>query len=277
MMHAPLLVGGAGGRVASGKDESLMAMTLAVDGWCRGVTVQFPWLLSCHESSDVCMGLDWKASVQEWLIGLRVALLCWHCQLLKTSTYMFQLWAYKLLRSVKKLRFYMKCVSRKELDLELLRRPDYDSLRACDSDSPVSEVDVGTTDFNETAMDEVATDLEFLETTQNCAQVVYLSREDLLQSHPWTPIVLLPLFHVTRLKFSIATGIDGILFAPDGIGSDNDWDTVLACKSCSSAPKKNKIPRLALANYNFLGPISLELQELTVMEEAMIARCRAQC
>jgi hypothetical protein len=39
---------------------------------------------------------------------------------------------------------------------------------------------------------------------------------------------------------------------------------LLACKTCSSSLKQGKIP-------------SLSLEELTVIEEAIIARCRAKC
>jgi hypothetical protein len=38
-----------------------------------------------------------------------------------------------------------------------------------------------------------------------------------------------------------------------------------------------KVPRLALANYNFLAPVPPELTDLTVILEAMIARCRDKC
>ena len=34
---------------------------------------------------------------------------------------------------------------------------------------------------------------------------------------------------------------------------------------------------MAIANQNFLGPVPSELEDLTVIEEAMIARCRAKC
>ncbi|KAJ6537989.1 hypothetical protein B0H19DRAFT_962042, partial [Mycena capillaripes] len=46
---------------------------------------------------------------------------------------------------------------------------------------------------------------------------------------------------------------------------------------CSSSLKHGKTPSLALANYNYLGQVPLELQELAVTEETMIARCRAKC
>jgi len=68
------------------------------------------------------------------------------------------------------------------------------------------------------------------------------------------------------------------LIDPDGIGSDDAGNPVLLpCKNCCSFLKRGKVPRLALANYNFLGPVPPELTNLTVIEEAMIARCRAKC
>ncbi|KAJ7715906.1 hypothetical protein DFH07DRAFT_762641 [Mycena maculata] len=68
------------------------------------------------------------------------------------------------------------------------------------------------------------------------------------------------------------------LIDPDGIGSDEAGNPVLlTCKHCYSFLKHGKVPRLALANYNFLGTVPPELHNLTVIEEAMIARCRAKC
>ncbi|KAJ7620674.1 hypothetical protein B0H17DRAFT_894390, partial [Mycena rosella] len=49
------------------------------------------------------------------------------------------------------------------------------------------------------------------------------------------------------------------------------------CCRCSNALKNGKVPSLAVANHNYLGPVPAELQSLTVVEEAMIALCRAKC
>jgi len=49
------------------------------------------------------------------------------------------------------------------------------------------------------------------------------------------------------------------------------------CKPCFSSLKGNKVPALSIANYNFLGVVPNELKDLTVVEEAMIARCRSKC
>jgi hypothetical protein len=45
----------------------------------------------------------------------------------------------------------------------------------------------------------------------------------------------------------------------------------------SFIPEKKKIPALSLANRTFLGAVPSELKDLTVIEEAMIARCRSKC
>lgn len=66
----------------------------------------------------------------------------------------------------------------------------------------------------------------------------------------------------------------GALVDPDGIESGDTGEPVLAvCKDCHPFLKRGKVPRLAIANYNFLGPVPDELDGLTVVEEAMIARC----
>jgi hypothetical protein len=49
------------------------------------------------------------------------------------------------------------------------------------------------------------------------------------------------------------------------------------CSECESSLKNGKLPPLSLANKTFLGPVPEELKNLTVIEEAMIARCRSKC
>jgi hypothetical protein len=76
--------------------------------------------------------------------------------------------------------------------------------------------------------------------------------------------------------------VDGILkdilLDPAGVVSDETGRiTLLLCKTCLSSLQKNKIPPLSLANRTYLGPVPNELKDLTVVEEAMIARCRAKC
>jgi hypothetical protein len=57
----------------------------------------------------------------------------------------------------------------------------------------------------------------------------------------------------------------------------NNESQLLLCKECHRNLAKSKIPPLSLANYNYLGDIPDVLKDLTVVEEAMIARCRAKC
>ncbi|KAJ7865848.1 hypothetical protein B0H13DRAFT_1636891, partial [Mycena leptocephala] len=70
-----------------------------------------------------------------------------------------------------------------------------------------------------------------------------------------------------------------LLLDPDGVSFSNDGDSpVLSlCKSCHSYLKRKKMPALSLANRTFLGAVPSELKDLTVIEEAMIARCRSKC
>ncbi|KAJ6521634.1 hypothetical protein DFH09DRAFT_1097619 [Mycena vulgaris] len=52
---------------------------------------------------------------------------------------------------------------------------------------------------------------------------------------------------------------------------------LVCCPECRSALKGNRVPPRAVANYNYLGPVPPELAGLTVVEEALIALCRAKC
>jgi hypothetical protein len=49
------------------------------------------------------------------------------------------------------------------------------------------------------------------------------------------------------------------------------------CKTCKSSIKSGHVPPLSLANHMVLGDVPAELNDLTVVEEAMIAKCRAKC
>ena len=68
---------------------------------------------------------------------------------------------------------------------------------------------------------------------------------------------------------------------PDGVIVDSasgvNGIQLLLCKQCFSTVKRKKIPALSLANSMYLGPVPSELKDLTPIEEAMIARCRAKC
>jgi hypothetical protein len=74
-----------------------------------------------------------------------------------------------------------------------------------------------------------------------------------------------------------------LLIDPECIEQDPDLmeDVLVACKVCRreliSGKAKQKPPRCAMANKNYLGPVPPELRDLSVVEEAMIARCRAKC
>ena len=65
---------------------------------------------------------------------------------------------------------------------------------------------------------------------------------------------------------------------PEGIKQDEEGHMQLQlCKTCYNSLRKRKTPPLSLANGTYLGPIPSELSDLTPVEEAMIARCRAKC
>ncbi|KAJ6500221.1 hypothetical protein C8R47DRAFT_1068440 [Mycena vitilis] len=52
-------------------DQSRTRFALTVNGGPRGsFTAALPCFISPHVAVDICLGLDWKASVREWLIGL---------------------------------------------------------------------------------------------------------------------------------------------------------------------------------------------------------------
>lgn len=70
-----------------------------------------------------------------------------------------------------------------------------------------------------------------------------------------------------------------LLLDPAGVSFPNDGRpaTLSICKTCYSDLKKKRMPALSLANRTFLGPVPPELENLTVIEEAMIARCRSKC
>ncbi|KAJ7802457.1 hypothetical protein B0H13DRAFT_1574298, partial [Mycena leptocephala] len=65
---------------------------------------------------------------------------------------------------------------------------------------------------------------------------------------------------------------DGVSFPTDG-----SPPSLSLYKSCHSALKTKKLPALALANKTFLGSVPSGLRNLTIIEEAMIARCRSKC
>ncbi|KAJ7476628.1 hypothetical protein FB451DRAFT_1460888 [Mycena latifolia] len=77
----------------------------------------------------------------------------------------------------------------------------------------------------------------------------------------------------------VNTPYSDLLLDRSCIESDPEtFDPVLVCcKLCRSALKGNRVPPKAVANYNYIGPVPVELAELSVIEEAMVALCRAKC
>ena len=57
--------------------------------------------------------------------------------------------------------------------------------------------------------------------------------------------------------------------------SDGDI-TLELCSSCARGLQRQSLPKHALANRLYVGPVPVELQDLTMVEESMIARARAK-
>ena len=69
-----------------------------------------------------------------------------------------------------------------------------------------------------------------------------------------------------------------VLLVPEGVSQQSNNNCLLTlCRTCYNSVKREEVPPMALANRMFIGDIPPELRDLTVVEEAMIARCRAQC
>lgn len=78
-------------------------------------------------------------------------------------------------------------------------------------------------------------------------------------------------FHANHLLADVLVDSKGVTTTTSGLVS------MSLCKHCCYSLKRGKTPALALANHNFLGETPSELKDLTVVEEAMIARCRSKC
>ncbi|KAJ7590290.1 hypothetical protein C8J56DRAFT_1048455 [Mycena floridula] len=96
---------------------------------------------------------------------------------------------------------------------------------------------------------------------------------DLKSSEKWWDCELPP------PPLSCADGpLKDLLLDHAGVMYDHDGVPYLAlCKTCRNAYRRKDIPPLALSNRMSLGAVPPELQGLTSIEEAMIARCRAKC
>ena len=69
----------------------------------------------------------------------------------------------------------------------------------------------------------------------------------------------------------------GALVDPAGVHRNEDGSlSLLLCPPCGSALARKKLPRFALANLNFIGDVPPELKDLTLVEEILVARCRAK-
>ena len=74
------------------------------------------------------------------------------------------------------------------------------------------------------------------------------------------------------------TPLANCMINPEGIEQDDKGRTLLQlCKTCYYSLCNGNTPPLSLANGTYLGPVPSELSDLTPIEEAMIARCRAKC
>ncbi|KAJ8473599.1 hypothetical protein ONZ45_g16233 [Pleurotus djamor] len=60
-------------------------------------------------------------------------------------------------------------------------------------------------------------------------------------------------------------------------GTDFDGIQMDVCLSCYKHLSVNRLPACALANGNIVGAVPQELQQLSMVEEAMIALCRTKC
>ncbi|KAF8997209.1 hypothetical protein BDQ17DRAFT_1179047, partial [Cyathus striatus] len=69
--------------------------------------------------------------------------------------------------------------------------------------------------------------------------------------------------------------LQGLLLDPKGIKTEINKTYLKLCKECYQKAKQNKLPPLALANHNYLGPVPERLKDLTVVEESMISCCCA--
>lgn len=72
--------------------------------------------------------------------------------------------------------------------------------------------------------------------------------------------------------------LDGFMLDPEGVTKDSSGEAYIkCCKYCYTAMyKHNRLPKFALANNMFIGPVPKELSELTIMEECMLTLRRAK-
>ena len=69
-----------------------------------------------------------------------------------------------------------------------------------------------------------------------------------------------------------------LLVDPDGVICTDGGLSFQLCCRCASSLSRNKLPRLAIANFNVLGSVPPTMKVMTMVEEMLVARCRAkQC
>jgi len=69
-----------------------------------------------------------------------------------------------------------------------------------------------------------------------------------------------------------------LMIDPSGVtpeSAESDVSLQL-CARCDSSLRKGKLPRLAIANLNVLGSVPPEMKQMTMVEEMLVARCRAK-
>jgi len=78
--------------------------------------------------------------------------------------------------------------------------------------------------------------------------------------------------HISNTNLDTRSVMEGILLDRRGMKDD----TLSFCKDCYSYIHRAKTPPLSLANHLLLGDVPPELRDLTIVEESVIARCRAK-
>ena len=93
--------------------------------------------------------------------------------------------------------------------------------------------------------------------------------------HPETRLSGMPpnLSNIQADDLDVTQLMEGILLDQRGVENN---ENLFLCKDCYISIKKNETPPLSLANDLLLGDVPPELQDLTPIEESMIARCRAK-
>ena len=73
--------------------------------------------------------------------------------------------------------------------------------------------------------------------------------------------------------------LENLAVDPDGVMWSGEGDIVALqlCARCDLSLQRDKLSRLAIANLNVLGDVPPEMKNLTMVEEMLVARCRAKC